>query len=577
MGAQHFIIMVVAGVELAWLALCHSRGIIKWEPMWVIGVCWLNYASDLMAPDAQWAKPMLANGEYLDLQKIAGWMATCPVLILFLVSLTTHGGREASVRVVPLLVANQTMFLFGIMSGVCTGSPRWWFYAGSWAAGCYVFIASSVCFRSLYKFFGQNDAGAAGRNLVCVLAAAYICGWMIFPVVWTFGHSGTHQLSDQACNYFQMVGDLLAKETFVALSVVLKVRYLTETPRPWRVMLPWAGTATHETDADLEVAVTSSSKHQPIDRVPETPKTSEVQREGWVAAGGAAAGARRGLDRRPSLGNIAIDDIDRPDAPPPFDDDASPSRHRYPRSLVVRGVGESASTPQAHAVAALLGRVTDMVVAHANAPENEAHWNGVLTSTTAQHERNLAHAKIKEYEAEVALAMQKLTRARSEMMMPTTFAEYSERQGEHSMMPRLTARVSDSSRAAPFNEYAPTSLALADASDSELVPDPREVSAHWLSKNEGDAGDDSTPASPLLDEGSVSQSPSSGRPIKSGKPALRNFRPNPKSEQRETPLFSQSLQLDVQPPRPRHLINRDGRRSPSSRSPARPFASQRQV
>ena len=33
----------------------------------------------------------------------------------------------------------------------------------------------------------------------------------------------------------------------------------------------------------------------------------------------------------------------------------------------------------------------------------------------------IAIEKIKEYEAEVALAMQKLTRARSEMMMPTTY------------------------------------------------------------------------------------------------------------------------------------------------------------
>ena len=576
MAIQHFVIIVVAGLELAWLAMMHGRGIIKWEPMWVIGVCWLSYTSDLMAPDGQWAKPMLANGEYLDLQKIAGWMATCPVLILFLVSLTTHGGREASVRVVPLLVANQMMFLFGIMSAVCTGSPRWWFYAGSWIAGCYVLAASSVCFRSLYKFFGQSEAGAGGRKLVCVLSFAYIFGWSIFPIVWTFGHSGTDQLSDQACNYFQMVGDLLAKETFVALSVVLKVRYLTDTPRPWRAMLPWGAAAAQETDEDLEVAVmkSSSTHDRPIDGVPETPKTSDVQQEGQAAG----RGARRGLrDRRPSLGNIAIDDTDRPDDPP-FDDEGSLSSHSYSRSLVVRGMGDAASTPQAHAVAALLGRVTDMVVAHANAPENEAHWNGVLTATTAQHERNVAHARVKEYEAEVALAMQKLTRARSQMMTPTTFIEYSERQPEHSMVPRLSARVGDSSQAAPFSEYAPMSLALGDASEKEPEPKevgPKEVSAQWLSKTEGDAGEESTPASPLLDEGSVSQSPSSGRPIRSGSPPPRNFRANPKRD-RETPLFSQSLQLDVQPPRPRHLINQDGRRSPS-RSPARPFVSQRQV
>jgi hypothetical protein len=42
------------------------------------------------------------NGEFVDWTRAAGWMCTCPVLILFLVSMTTFGGREASVRVVPL-------------------------------------------------------------------------------------------------------------------------------------------------------------------------------------------------------------------------------------------------------------------------------------------------------------------------------------------------------------------------------------------------------------------------------------------------------------------------------------------
>ena len=102
------------------------------EPIWVIFICWVSYMMDLAVPNAQWAKPELANGEYLDWQRACGWMATwcapapspsrasphprphplprpprSPVLILFLVSMTTFGGREASVRVVPLLVANQ--------------------------------------------------------------------------------------------------------------------------------------------------------------------------------------------------------------------------------------------------------------------------------------------------------------------------------------------------------------------------------------------------------------------------------------------------------------------------------------
>ena len=57
--------------------------------------------------DSEWIRVDLANGEYVDWTRCAGWMCTCPVLILFLVSMTTFGGREASVRVVPLCAASE--------------------------------------------------------------------------------------------------------------------------------------------------------------------------------------------------------------------------------------------------------------------------------------------------------------------------------------------------------------------------------------------------------------------------------------------------------------------------------------
>ena len=153
----------------------HPRGVFLGR---VVFVCWLQYILDLAVPEAQWIKPEFANGEHVDWLRICGWMATrhpplrahsrpstpppthvesihtrppptppkhcydcrnplrSPVLILFLVSMTTIGGREASplpwptlpphpiphldpplspapnpsqasVRVVPFLVANQ--------------------------------------------------------------------------------------------------------------------------------------------------------------------------------------------------------------------------------------------------------------------------------------------------------------------------------------------------------------------------------------------------------------------------------------------------------------------------------------
>ena len=314
MFATNVIIMIVSGIEIAWLCALHSRGLVQWEPIWVIAISWLSYASDLVSPESEWVKPVMDNGEYVDWLKLVGWMATCPVLILFLVSLTTFGGREASVRVVPLLVANQMMFLMGATSGMCKSSSdaRWWFYGASCCAGCYVFIASGVCFRSLYVFFGRSEAGANGRSLVLALSVAFFVGWVIFPIVWTFGHSGTGQLSDDAASVFQMVGDLLSKNTFIVLAVVLKVRFLTDDPKSLTTLL--LGCMGDFADTWPKLLEQLGSHAGPAGEVSE-------ERLDLVADGAAAVhgpGARHEAARKLITNHaVVLRDLTRADAPAP--------------------------------------------------------------------------------------------------------------------------------------------------------------------------------------------------------------------------------------------------------------------
>ena len=34
----HFVIMVVGGIETMWLSHCHTRGLLKWEPIWWVAI-----------------------------------------------------------------------------------------------------------------------------------------------------------------------------------------------------------------------------------------------------------------------------------------------------------------------------------------------------------------------------------------------------------------------------------------------------------------------------------------------------------------------------------------------------------
>ena len=58
-------------------------------------------------------------------------------------------------------------------------------------------------------------------------------------------------------------------------------------------------------------------------------------------------------------------------------------------------MGAPPTTVQAHAMQAVLQRVQELVVAHANVPSNTAHWSAVLDGAGGPR------TKVQEYESEV--------------------------------------------------------------------------------------------------------------------------------------------------------------------------------
>jgi len=135
---------------------------------------------------------------------------------------------------------------------------------------------------------------------------------------------------------------------------------------------------------------------------------------------GAAAPQR--IRRRPSIGNVALDDIsvmrEAPSPPPRRASGTAAGYMNMSATPIFGKLGAPAATPEARAMAGLLQEVANVLVAHANAPENAAHWGKALASAEREgaSARLLEHSrKVKEYETEVALAMKKLTTARSEL------------------------------------------------------------------------------------------------------------------------------------------------------------------
>ena len=62
---------------------------------------------------------------------------------------------------------------------------------------------------------------------------------------------------------------------------------------------------------------------------------------------------------------------------------------------------------------ALLQRVQELVISHANVPSNGAHWSAVLETASGKEAKQ---AKVEKYALEVASSMANLAQARAEVL-----------------------------------------------------------------------------------------------------------------------------------------------------------------
>lgn len=93
--------VIISAIELLVLYLAYQYGRAQWQPMFVLIVELLAYANQIISPGAEYSVMRLANGGTVEWLRYCGWLATCPVLLMFLVSMTTfapRGTAQAPVR-----------------------------------------------------------------------------------------------------------------------------------------------------------------------------------------------------------------------------------------------------------------------------------------------------------------------------------------------------------------------------------------------------------------------------------------------------------------------------------------------
>ena len=189
--------------------------------------------------------------------RYAGWILTCPVLLMTLVSMTTEDGTKApTVRLVPLLVANLTMVILGITAAANLPPVKWYvqlrhgaqtrtrnrsrrraltlattltryIFAMALCFGGHVFSSAIQCFLALY----EQSPNSPVRRASLWLCLTFLGGWGCFPCAFLAGHSGMKIISVDVQWGLFVVGDMLSKNCWVALAVRRSLCAQAATPR----------------------------------------------------------------------------------------------------------------------------------------------------------------------------------------------------------------------------------------------------------------------------------------------------------------------------------------------------------
>ena len=84
--ARSFFLVFISAVQLVALFAAHHQGLTGWEPLWVIGVEGCNYFMQAVRPGT--GDLVLVTGVNIPWLRYVGWLITCPVLLMHLVSMT---------------------------------------------------------------------------------------------------------------------------------------------------------------------------------------------------------------------------------------------------------------------------------------------------------------------------------------------------------------------------------------------------------------------------------------------------------------------------------------------------------
>ncbi|KAA0154771.1 hypothetical protein FNF29_02300 [Cafeteria roenbergensis] len=152
--------------------------------------------------------------------RYAGWLSTCPVLLIDVSMIPMPAAREPGTAMTSIL-AFQLVVLLGQTSIFYTDPAlRVTIFLAAVACGLFVFKLVFDTFVRAWRSFPESET--AMRNWLLITAACFFFGWVAFPVLFAVGAEGFGGLGADGSALAHAIADLVAKNLYSYASWYLR-------------------------------------------------------------------------------------------------------------------------------------------------------------------------------------------------------------------------------------------------------------------------------------------------------------------------------------------------------------------
>lgn len=202
------IVMFVSLTEFAFFLYQRSRKSCGIEVLWVSGAEFLTYAFAASLGDAGLAK--MAGGHSVPVLRYAGWLLTCPIILVNLVNIRGLDNPDMP-STLTALTCIQVTIIGGLAAHVYQDHVYFklgMFGISAIACACMYYVT----FRSTRE--SHREFSKEKNFIVSVMTYVFHISWLMFPVMFVLGPAMTGIISSKQSIIGHSVGDLVSKNLY---------------------------------------------------------------------------------------------------------------------------------------------------------------------------------------------------------------------------------------------------------------------------------------------------------------------------------------------------------------------------